>query len=118
MADELSINATISFSKGGAKVNRSESASVTVTGDSFIHNVQSIDTSEEVVLEGTDLGTPGYMWIKNLDATNYVDVGLTGAYQVRLKAGEIALYRVASSAAIYALANTGACLVEYVLIET
>lgn len=117
MANELLIEVSISFNKGGASCSRSESASLTVTGDAFSHEVQVIGTSEEQLAQGADLGTPGYMFIKNLDATNYVEVGsTTGVYDIKLKAGEIALYRH-NSATVYAKANTGSCTVEYFLIE-
>ena len=118
MANELSLRATLVFSKGGAKVNRSESISVTVTGDAFSHDVQSVGTTEEELAQGAELGTPGYVLLYNLDSTNYVEVGsTTGVYDIKLKAGEIALYRH-NSATLYAKANTAACLVEYVIIET
>jgi len=117
MANEIVLSASITFKKGGAKVSRSEVVQVTVTGDAFSHEVQSVGTTEEALAQGADLGTPGYMFIKNMDATNYVEVGsTTGVYDIKLKAGEVALYRH-NSATVYAKANTGACLVEYLLIE-
>lgn len=117
MADEISIVVSMSFDKGGAKAERSESLSVDVTGDAFTHEIQEVGTTEEELAQGADLGTPGYIFVKNLDATNYVEVGsTTGVYDIRLKAGEVALYRH-NSATIYAKANTAACKVEYWLIE-
>ena len=115
MAGELNIRATLSFSKGSAKVNRSESVSVTVTGDAYNSGVHAIGLTEEILLQGTDLGTLGYVFIQNLDATNFVRVGITGSYSIKLKAGEIALFRAAAD--IYAIADTAICNVEYVLIE-
>ena len=117
MADELSIGVTMSFSKGGAIARRAERISVDVTGDALTHEVQEVGTSEEELAQGADLGTPGYLFIKNLDATNYVEIGsTTGVYDIKVKAGEVALYRHNSST-IYAKANTAACKVEYLLIE-
>lgn len=115
MANELNLSMSLSFSKGGAKVDRSEGVQVDVTGDAYTSNVQEVGTSEEVILEGTDLGTPGYVFIKNLDDANYVEVGLTASYPVKLKAEEVALFR--ANGAIYAKANTAACNVETVIIE-
>jgi len=117
MSNELSLSVSLTFNKGGASVSRSEGIQVTVTGDAFSHEVQEVGTAEEELAQGADLGTPGYMFIKNLDATNYVEVGsTTGVYDIKLKAGEIALYRH-NSATVYAKSNTAACLVEYLLIE-
>lgn len=115
MAGELSLRATLSFSKGGARVNRSESVSATVTGDAFSHETLTIPTSVTLLVEGGDLGAAGYVFLKNLDATNYITVGLSGQYSIKLKAGEIALFRAA--APIYALANTASCILEYIIVE-
>lgn len=117
MANELKIVAGMNFSKGGAKANRRFSESVDVTGDAFTHQVQSVGTTEEVLEQGAEVGTPGYMIVKNLDTTNYIEIGsTTGVYDIKLKAEEFALYRH-NSATIYAKANTAACLVEYWLVE-
>jgi len=117
MANELSLIVNLSFSKGGAKVTKQVSKQITVTGDAFTHGVQAIGTTEEEIAQGADLGTPGYMLIINLDDTNYVEIGsTTGVYDIKLKAGEFALYRH-NSATVYAKANTAACNVEYCLIE-
>lgn len=115
MSKEISIGATISFKKTGAQVSRSESITVDVTGDAFSHEVLSILTTVTTIVEGGDLGTAGYVFLKNLDTTNYITVGLSGQYSIKLKAGEIALFRAA--APIYALANTATCLLEYLIIE-
>jgi len=118
MADELALTFKLSFSKGGAKVSRAFTDSVTITGDAFTHGIQSIGTAEEEVAQGADVGTPGYVLIVNLDATNYVEIGsTTGVYDIKLLAGEKALYRH-NSATIYAKSNTAACLCEYIICET
>jgi len=117
MANELSVSARISFSKSNAKVSRSDTELVDVTGTEFTHQVQSIGTSEEEIAQGADVGTPGYVWAKNLDATNYVEIGsTTGVYDIKLKAGEIALWRH-NSATLYGKANTSAVRLEYIIIE-
>jgi hypothetical protein len=118
MANELILSVSLNFSKSGAKCSRYYTKQITVSGDSFNHDVQSIGTTEEQLAQGADLGTPGYVLLINLDATNYVEIGsTTGVYDLKLKAGEPALYRH-NSATIYAKANTDACLVEYIIIET
>lgn len=114
MSNEISIGISMSFSKGGASVQRSESISVDVAGDTFTHAVQEIGTSEEALTEA-DVGTPGYVFIKNLDDTNFVEVGIAGQYCIKLKAGEVALFR--ADAAIFAKADTTACNVEYWIVE-
>ena len=118
MSDELRIGIVLSFSKGGAKINRSEHFEVDVTGDAFTHEVQSVGTDEEELPQGANLGTPGYIFIKNMDSTNYVEFGsTTGVYDLKLQAGESSVYRH-NSATLYGKANSAACLVEYIIIET
>jgi len=119
MADELKV----SMSLGGTLSTNTKipatgyHASVTVTGDAMVKSVQEVGTSEETLAIG-DCATVGYMIVKNLDATNYVELGVsTGVYHVKLLAGESALIRWNDASAIYALANTAACDVEYIAVE-
>lgn len=117
MANELSLIVNLDFSKGGAEVSKQYSKKVTITGDAFTNGIQAIGVAEEEIAQGIDLGTPGYMLIKNLDTTNYVEVGsTTGVYDIKLKALEFALYRH-NSGTVYAKADTDTCNVEYCLIE-
>ena len=115
MANEISIVVSMTFRKGGAEAQRAETISVDVAGDAFSHEIQEIGTADEALVEGAALGTPGYVFIKNLDSTNFVEVGLTSSYTIKLKAGEVALFR--ADGAIFAKADTSACNVEYWIIE-
>ncbi|MFC1924291.1 hypothetical protein ACFLXA_02875 [Chloroflexota bacterium] len=118
MADELKVAAMLSCTlSSGAQQKKRYHATLDVTGDCMTYGVQEIGTSEEEVTQGADLGTPGYVIAKNLDDTNYVEIGsTTGVYDIKLKAGEIALWRH-NSATIYAIANTAACDLEHIIIE-
>jgi len=118
MADELSVSARLTFGKSSASVKTAYNLQIDVTGDSYTKAVQSVGiTPEEILTEHGDLATSGYVIVKNLDATNYVEIGATtGVYTIKLLAGEIALWRH-NSANIYAKANTASCLVEYTIIE-
>ena len=117
MANEISVSIGLYASKGGMKVQRSESKTITMTGDAITHEIQEVGTTEEELAQGADLGTPGVVFVKNLDATNYVEVGcVTGQYSIKLLAGESCIFR-ASAAAVYAKANTAACNVEYIILE-
>ena len=118
MANELKITLGVSFSKSGAKVSRRESFQVDITGDAFTNGVQAIGTSEEEVAQGADLGTPGWVYAKNMDDTNYVELGsTTGVYDIKLLAGESAVWRH-NSATLYAKANTAGISLEYIIFET
>jgi hypothetical protein len=116
MAQELSINISAALSKGNLKASVSPGVlKVDVTGSVFIDNVQTVGTSEEAVVFG-DVATPGYVYVRNLDATNYVQLGATtGVYTIKLMPGENALFRL-SGTTLFALANTAACNVQVVAI--
>ena len=117
MANELTVSASLSFSKSGVEASLSYGGlRFTVTGAKATRIVQAIGTSEEALDLG-DVGTSGYILIKNLDSTNYVSIrpGTGTANCIKLKAGEIAMFRIET--APWAIANTAACNVEFLLIE-
>jgi hypothetical protein len=113
MANELTVSASASFSKGGAQdAQRTISKQVDVAGDAFSIKVLSIGTSDETV-SFDDVATPGFIIMKNLDSTNYVEYShASGAYLGQMKAGEPALLRLTGGATLHMSANTAACLVE------
>ena len=115
MANELRIEAQLEYSKSGVKQNKHDSAYADVSGDSFTHVVQEVGISNELIVIGSDVTTWGYVYLKNLDSTNYVEVGLTGSYSIKLKPEEVALFRAAP--VLYARANTAAVDLEIMVIE-
>lgn len=116
MADELTVRTTLEFLKGSVDDDFSESAILDVTGTKCVKNVQSIGNAAEALYVG-DMTTPGYMAAKNLDATNYVEIrdGADGADLVKLLAGELALFRLATNAP-YAISNSSVSL-KYMVVE-
>lgn len=118
MADELRISALLDVELStGVKINKRFNATLDVSGDVATYNVQEVGTTEETLTISADLTTGGYVLAKNLDDTNYVEIGsTTGVYDIKLKAGEFALWRH-NSAAIYAKADTAAIDLEYVVVE-
>lgn len=117
MANELSINQSLTFAKGNYRLSITPgNLQFTVTGTLFEHNTVTVTTSDGALNKGS-IGTIGYCYVRNLDATNYVDVGVDGTnYVVRLKPGENALFPVHGSA-VHAKANTASCNVEYAFVE-
>lgn len=118
MAQTLSVTATLSNSGTGESID--ETITVTTTGDHEDGGVQTVGTSEEtIVWSGTDLATPGYIWLKNLDITNYIQVGnSTGDYTIRLKAGQIAIFPLDDAVTtLYVKANTADCKLRYKVYE-
>jgi len=117
MANEIAITASLSYTKGGA----SDSLSVTGLADTLvgtraIHHVQSVATNPGEALDPGEASVGGWLIIKNLDADNFVtlEVGEATSF-CQLNPGEVALFR--ATAAVTAVADTAACLVEYLLLE-
>jgi len=119
MANEITGKLTLKASKGGANVARSESFSIDMTGESFYHGVQNISTGNETLeiyeLSNFDSTETGICFLKNLDDTNYVEIGLTSSYTIKLLAGECALFRAAGT--LFARANTTAVELEILMLE-
>ena len=118
MANEITVSAKLSITKDGSTVTGDTSKSITLTGSGKYANTQNIGTSVEQISFPADLVTEGigYVWLKNLDATNYVEISqnVSGTKHVycKLKPGEVALVRTHKAATvdpdIWAQANTAA----------
>lgn len=97
----------------------SEINNIVTVGDETSEGVQEIGTTEEQITIPTDIGTPGVLWIKNLDPTNFVQLGhATTAYLVRLDPGEVNVFRLDAGASLFLKADTAACRVQFKLFET
>jgi hypothetical protein len=120
MANELKIRLGLWFEKGGVKVSKAqEDLFVTITGTDAIHATQSIGFAAAENLDKGDITTVGYAWFRNMDTTNFVQIGYdsTGFKPViKLKAGEQAVARLGQSTP-QAQADTGAVSLEYILVE-
>ena len=98
---------------------RRENISVDMTGDSYTRFIQSVGFAAEEALElGQDIGTPGYIMIRNLDATNFVSLRrATGEGNcIKIRAGKFALFELAATAP-FVIADTAAVRIEVLLIE-
>lgn len=116
MAGELLIQLSAKFNKGGSKLESEFSSFYfDVSGASGIKNTIAVGTTDETLALG-DVGTPGWLYMKNLDATNYITASADGTlYNIKMKAGEPFLGRW-NGAAIHVKANTATCNMEYMLI--
>lgn len=93
---------------------------IDVSGSRLHHTVQLIGTSEEALGLG-ELASLGVIWAYNTDPTNYLEIrSATGSSNdiVKLLAGEQWAWRWGSDVtAPYAIANTSACYLEYMIWE-
>lgn len=123
MADELSLSFSLQFSKGGRYVDTANLSTlgqeIDVSGTDYIHKTQTIGTTAEALDIG-DITTCGWIVVRNLDATNYIEISratfTTGQGTVKVKAGEKAVFRLGSNTP-YALANSSSVEIQYLLIE-
>jgi len=118
MANEIQVSTSLNVTKSGATSAGSRTESITMAGDQHISNVQSVGTSWEAIQVG-DVSTIGYVYARNQDSTNYVELALANdGSQVfaKLIAGNACCFP-ASTATMYAKANTAACNVHFVISE-
>lgn len=121
MASEITLNVSMRFVKGGTDIMPAfaQALARNVAGNNWIWNRQTIGTSEEAILLG-DAGAGGYFIAINRDATNFLSLRQASAAGnfVQLIAGDVCAFRLSPNAtAPFAIADTGACELEYVLIE-
>lgn len=120
MADEITINATLSIDNGNyaatRRTSRLQATQSTLGGNAA---VQSVSTSYEALALG-DVSTEGWCYVRNLDSTNFVELGLEVSSTfygfTKLEAGEPALFRV-SDQTIYAQADTSAVKIDLLMLE-
>lgn len=119
MANEITVRTSLRVDNGNFKITADAGALTfdqSAAGGGNPGTVE-VGTTEESISLG-DIGTSGFCYIRNLDATNYVQLGFsTGVYGIRLKAGEPCLFRLDPSATLYALANTAACKLQVIAVE-
>jgi hypothetical protein len=127
MTNEITATDTLTITKDGTTVTGSATKQETLAGTGKFTNVQLIGTSTEQIVFPADLITEGitHVWMKNLDATNYVQIGLnTPVTQIfaRLKPGQTLHVPTDNAPTVdptfYAKANTASCNVQIVAVGT
>jgi hypothetical protein len=119
MSDEIKVTVKVGITKGDLSLTRTVNNHTSdQTGDGMQYGVQNVGTSDEP-LEMGDIGTAGICYLRNLDDTNYVEIGQdSGGFVALMKLlpGEVACGRLATDAP-RAKANTGAIELEYLIFE-
>lgn len=121
MANEISItmNATCengnfksTFNVGTVRVNQSAQGAAS--------GIWSVGTTTESLPSG-DVSSKGYLFLRNLDATNFVTLyattGGNGREFGKLKAGEVTVLRMSPSKSLVGKADTAAVKLQYLLLE-
>ena len=119
MAGEITQQISLQVTKNGATATMQPSARIDMAGTGINNNTQSISTSATLIDLSGITGAPGNLAIKNLDATNFVEIGgdsgLT-VFKIKLRPGQSCMFQP-SSGTIYAKADTAAVLIQKLAID-
>ena len=116
MANEISVSLSLRYSNSPTSASLAASFLADQVGSKYESGIQTVGTAEENLAKN-DVGTIGYIAVRNTDPDNYVELASsTGVYSVKLRAGE-SCFIPWEGAQVIAKANTAACDVEYMIIE-
>jgi hypothetical protein len=124
MANELTAVASLTGSKNGITVTGTCTKTYSLSGDQLWANVQDIGIGGEQISFPADLTTEGitYIWVKNLDPANYVDIALDGSYTqifAKLTFGQTMVFPpYTGNPTYYARANTAQVSIQLVAVGT
>ena len=122
MADEITIDARLRVTNGSfVEDRRVQALKADMTGTGLDHHNQAIGfAAHEAVTVNADVGTEGWAYFTNLDLTNFVQIGVdvAGTFYplVKLLAGEMAMYRLATGT-FHAQADTASVDLEVFVLE-
>ena len=120
MANELTVTGSLTGYKASvmsSAVARSVTgATFGMSGNYWVEGVQLIGTAPTAIGLG-GVTAPHWAYFHNLDAGNYVTIrnGSGGADLLKLLAGEYAFCPLLDTGTPYAVANTAAVLLEYMI---
>jgi hypothetical protein len=109
----FTVYALLSYNSDALTFTASGNTTTTQVGVGAILNIQDVGTTAEALVLG-DLTTVGAVFIKNTDATNYVEIDSASAmdkFPQKLLPGESMILRP-QTVTIYAKANTAACALQ------
>lgn len=113
MAGSITVTMGMSFDRFSMLAKRTMKFTAPIVGTEVAYGITSIGTVEE---ELAPIASPGFVYLKNLDTTNYILIGAeTTKYHIQLMPNDFAFFKTASS--IFAKANVAACDMEYYIFE-
>lgn len=121
MSNEITLNASLAYADDESADLALEIAEAlaSVTTKKYIKAKQNIGTSEEAIGLG-EVTSLGWALFINRDPTNYIELRTgTGATKfAKLRPGKFAFFEFGSGiTAPYAIADTAACQMEYLIIS-
>lgn len=120
MANEITVSASLEFSKSGNSASASYTAiSLDMTGTKYIQQLLDVGLTDEA-LPLSDAGTGGYCILKNTHATATVSIRQAddASDLIDIGPGEIAMFRLSTDAtAPFIISSAASTEVEYLLLE-
>lgn len=122
MANELVISCSLNYGKNNISINEVVSNLLaTVTGNGLNSlSSYSLTTSDTAIPLGSVTSAGGWLFIVNLDPTNYISVkdAVSGNLISRLLPGEFCLFRMDPSITAPSFqAHTASCLVKFCVFD-
>ena len=123
MANEIRVNADLQCENGNFQPRmRVQNLYITQTTLGGTTGVQAIGTAAHEAIDLGDVGTVGLVMFRNLDATNFVEIGIDdgGAFvpiHKLLKGESAGPFRLAAGVVLYAKADTAAVKIDRVILE-
>lgn len=121
MSAEITCTVSFSASKGGAAINSGTlSKTIDMSGTDLGTVTQSIGTSNEALDVPADVSGDVHLTVKNLDATNFVEIFKDSGNShllSKLYPGEACSLRRVPAASLYGRADTAACQIQFWICE-
>lgn len=113
MPNRINITGAVEFRPEGRPLVKTGELEMDFQPDTkaYAQGIQTVGTVEETLNVG-DVSSVGLIVVINRDDTNYVQIGLTGSYTIKLKPEQFCVLPPAAST-LYAIANTASVDVEY-----
>ena len=121
MGNEITVGGSLAYSDAdGSQFEIALSGLLATAGSKkFVRARQNIGTTEEAIGLG-EVTSPGWGIFVNRDATNFIHprVGTGGSRFARLRPGKFAILELgADITAPFAIADTGACDMDYAIVS-
>lgn len=121
MADEITITVRTNIVNGEYSETFNQTVQIDQAAIGAYAGVEIVPTTDEAMPVG-DVATEGYLFLKNLDGTNFItfgpdDSGGTFVPYGKCKPGEIAIFRVVAGAAYRWKADTATVKTQILLLE-
>lgn len=120
MANEVTVTGSLSVTEAGITKTVAKTAAqydLATTPTKFQEHIQDVGTSEEALDMG-DITAPGWFYLENLDATNFVQVYAATAETsfAKLLPGEFIMGKLEATAPVVK-ADTASCKVRFFLYQ-